>query len=116
MPYITEKNRIELDHQHRMPNSVGEYNYMMSKRLNWLLKRDGLRYSTLTRLMDKLDQWRRAPSTYQVRADTSHHEMIRSAARDAQLEFYRRIVVPYENKMIKKNGDVYEKEIIDRLT
>lgn len=32
-----------------------------------------------------------------------------SAFEAAKLEFYRRAVVPYENKKIEENGDVYDK-------
>ena len=35
---------------------------------------------------------------------------IRAALQDAHDEFYRRICVPYEDKKIEENGDVYAEE------
>ena len=41
------------------------------------------------------------PLTYQTMND------IIGALEGAKLEFYRRVVVPYENDKIEQNGDVY---------
>lgn len=34
------------------------------------------------------------------------------ALEGAKLEFYRRVVVPYENKKIEQNGDVYNRNLL----
>lgn len=79
MPYITEERRDEINGGRR-PFTPGELNYCVTKML--------------------LSYWSIEPS-YQNIND------ILGALEGAKLEFYRRVVVPYEDKKIEENGDVY---------
>lgn len=80
MPYVKEEQRKVLDDGH-IANSAGELNYM----LTMIIKR----------------YWVNSPENYQAIND------IIGALEGAKQEFYRRIVVPYEENKIKENGDVY---------
>lgn len=81
MPYIRPHQRREVEAFDRALN-CGELNYMITKIINqyWQNRRD---YQTINDIVGALD--------------------------GAKLEFYRRVVVPYEDKKIVENGDVYEK-------
>jgi hypothetical protein len=85
MPYIKTNDRIKLDEliEQLSENigSSGELNYVVTKLLH-LEVRDGggLNYENLNRLMGVMEC--------------------------AKSEFYRQVVVPYENKKIEENGDV----------
>jgi hypothetical protein len=78
MPYINQEARNRLKFD--KPRYAGELNYLIT-----------------TLLMDYYNQ---GPS-YQTIND------IIGALEGAKMEFYRRVVVPYEDKKIKDNGDVY---------
>ena len=84
MPYIEEKQREELAHvvesmREEIRNS-GELNYLITKLIHSYLELHGLSYSTLNDIGGALNY--------------------------ADKEFYRRVVMPYENHKIKENGDV----------
>ncbi len=83
MPYLidTDKQKL-LDHM--WPEHPGE--------LNFLVTSLALRY------------WSKSPRNYRAIND------VIGALEAAKLEFYRRLAVPYENKKIKLNGDVYPDE------
>ncbi len=83
MPYLKfeDKDRL-LDHM--FPQSAGE--------LNFLLTTMARRY------------WSKSAKNYEAL------NSVMGAFASAQQEFYRRVVVPYENKKIHSNGDVYEGE------
>lgn len=80
MPYITPEQREDLDTFTRAPQTAGELNYWLTC---WLM-----------------DYYKKHPS-YQTIND------IVGVLECAKLEFYRRVVVPYEDNKIKENGDVY---------
>lgn len=79
MPYIPTEDR------HRVvmngPSSVGELNFAITRLLIDYVEAAGLSYTTLNDCV--------------------------GACEAAKLEFYRRMVVPYEDKKIAANGDVY---------
>lgn len=79
MPYIKQNRR----NSSICPNpiNVGEINYQITKILNTYLQDSGVSYQTINDIIGALE--------------------------GAKLEFYRRIVVPYEDKKIQENGDVY---------
>ena len=81
MPYLKgfERERIEAG---LCPATPGELNYSISK------------------LIDRYLRFH-APVRYQ------HLNDVLGALQGAKLEFYRRIVVPYEDKKIIENGDIY---------
>lgn len=83
MPYITQKARDELigDKKTRTPETPGELNYMFTVLADEYLNQRGCSYTTLQEVFGALE--------------------------GAKLEFYRRLVVPYEDQKCFDNGDVY---------
>lgn len=77
MPYIKQTRRISCTN----PNTPGELNYLITCLLLDYCEKHGQSYSTYNDCLGALT--------------------------GAQLEFYRRVVAPYEDKKIKENGDVY---------
>lgn len=83
MPYISPEARAHLKDHH--PRDVGELTYELTHVI--------LRYWN----RDKLGRWKR----YQTIAE------IMGALICTALEFYRRVVAPYEDKKCRENGDVF---------
>lgn len=81
MPYIKQQRRHDL-HLGDFPTTAGELNF----EITWKI----------------LEYWNYHAGNYQTIND------ILGALEGAKLEFYRRIVVPYEDKKIKENSDVYK--------
>lgn len=82
MPYLSQRQREELEAEGWMPETPGELNYV------------------ITRFV--LDYWhRKHDKNYQLLND------IIGAMESAKLEFYARIVRPYEDLKRSQNGDVY---------
>lgn len=79
MPYIKDSRRHAIDYD-VLPDVAGELNYK------------------LTQLMKS---YFACHNNYQGIND------IIGALEACKLEFYRRVVVPYEDKKIQENGDVY---------
>jgi len=80
MPYITEKQRNNIEILNFKPVCAGELNYVIT---------------TIIR-----DYYDKSPS-YQSIND------VVGALEGAKLEFYRRVAAPYEDNKIILNGDVY---------
>lgn len=84
MPYIKKERRDEL---HCLTTDVwnietkGELNYVITNLITSFLEKHGTSYSTINDIVGALDC--------------------------AKSEFYRRVAVPYEDKKIEENGDVY---------
>lgn len=81
MPYILQHHR---DDKLFKPLNPGELNYAITRLLDQYLRDKGLSYLYINDCLGALE--------------------------GAKLEFYRRVAVPYEDKKIKENGDVYSKE------
>lgn len=88
MPYISPPQRHVVGTESGLkPVSVGELNYALTKVIMEYLEREtngnkaDLGYTLLNNVLGALE--------------------------GAKLEFYRRVVVPYEDKMKERNGDVY---------
>ena len=80
MPYIQNERKASLDLGNNIENP-GELNYILSLVLIEYLNSHGLSYNTLND--------------------------ISGAMTESLAEFRRRIVLPYEDKKIKENGDIY---------
>lgn len=94
MPYIDPHSRMEKfgergakttpDHifyiGHYSPGTSGELNYLFTMLIKEYL-RNGVNYQKINDVIGALE--------------------------GAKLEFYRRVVAPYEDEKIKQNGDVY---------
>lgn len=82
MPYIKQERRVDISLKGDEPATPGELNY------------------GITSLCAAY--WDGGTKSYQTLND------IIGALEAAKLEFYRRIVVPYENSKMTENGDVYD--------
>ncbi len=80
MPYIKFEDQARIESGER-PKTPGELNYLLSS--------VALKY------------WVNSPENYAAIND------ILGAFEGAKQEFYRRIAVPYENKKIRDNGDIF---------
>jgi hypothetical protein len=80
MPYIAPKQRKEL--ANRTPTNSGELNYCLTVIILDYFHENGGRYQQINDVLGALE--------------------------GAKLEFYRRIVVDYEDGKIKEHGDVYK--------
>lgn len=80
MPYIDPNARYEIANE-RLPETSGELNYVLTKFALCYFTRMGGRYAQINDVLGALE--------------------------GAKLEFYRRIAVPYEERKIIENGDVY---------
>lgn len=82
MPYIKEEDRSVFE-SITLPGTAtaGELNYLITKICQDYIANKGLSYSTLNDITGALE--------------------------NCKLEFYRRLVAPYEDTKIKENGDVY---------
>ena len=81
MPYIKREGRQLLDSGRRLPDTAGELNYIFTRAIFAYVSQKQLSYQTINDVIGALE--------------------------GAKLEFYRRVVSPYEDKKIKENGDVY---------
>lgn len=79
MPYIKQADREDIT-EGFAPGDAGELNYVLS-RVIWEYYQNGKRYQQINDVLGALE--------------------------GAKLEFYRRVVAPYEDEKIKDNGDVY---------
>lgn len=86
MPYISQHFRNPLQRGDRCPNSSGELNFMLTNTIVAYMQHHGLSYKIINDIVGALE--------------------------GAKMEFYRRVAIPYENKKILANGDVYPEEIV----
>lgn len=80
MPYIKSGDRVRLV-EGDPPSSPGELNYLITYLVQEYLEAKKLDYQSINDVLGALE--------------------------GAKLEFYRRVVVPYESQKIDENGDVY---------
>ena len=81
MPYITQKRRDIIDDGEN-PTNAGEIQYLFA--------------TVIKDYLDEIDDY-----SYQDLND------ILGAISGCQMEFYREVVVPYEQQKIKLNGGIY---------
>lgn len=82
MPYVEKKQRSRIINGMSPPETPGELNFMISHVCREYMRHKQKRYSTFNDIMGALD--------------------------GAKLEFYRRIIGPYEDRAILKNGDIFD--------
>lgn len=80
MPYIGKERRKAIE-QGEPPQTIGELNYVITQEVLFYLKQKGISYNSINEIIGVLDC--------------------------CKMEFYRRVGVPYEDKKIKDNGDVF---------
>lgn len=81
MPYISKTEKKLLLSRQIDLTQPGQLNYCVSVLMDDYIEKTGLNYKTLNDLVGALEC--------------------------AKMELYRRIAIPYENKKIEDNGDVY---------
>ena len=81
MPYIDKDRRVEID-SGESPETPGELNYLLTSLcLDYIALAPAVSYGLLNEVVGVLES--------------------------VKLEFYRRVVAPYEDKKMLDNGDVY---------
>lgn len=82
MPYVTDddKNRLVMNLRD-IPKTPGELNYLLTMLSKLYFERNGENYQAINDVVGALE--------------------------GCKLEFYRRLVSPYEDKKIESNGDCY---------
>ncbi|RLF56137.1 MAG: hypothetical protein DRN27_09865 [Thermoplasmata archaeon] len=84
MPYIKKDIRQSLDHHLELISigimSPGELNYCITCLIQRYVKDNGKSYTTMNECIGVLDS--------------------------AKMEFYRRVVAPYEHQKVEENGDI----------
>lgn len=84
MPYISQRARGKFAHIQGHPVDIansGELNYLLTLFINEYLHQHGKHYATMNDVVGALDSTGK--------------------------EFYRRVVAPYEDQAIERNGDMY---------
>ena len=83
MPYISKDDRLDLftNDDGPEPRHAGELNCLFTSIIIKYIDQHGLRYSTLNDVIGALEC--------------------------CKLELYRRVIIPYEDRKIAKNGDIY---------
>jgi len=81
VPYISQGRREILADRELLPQTEGELNYIITRACQEYLSRVGVSYTNLNSIVGVLEC--------------------------AKLEFYRRMVVEYEEGKRRENGDVY---------
>lgn len=94
MPYIPQNDRKKIalvnlsdDNLIFTPENAGELNYVVTKFINNYLEKHGVRYRHINEMIGALEC--------------------------CKLELYRRIASPYEDVVMRKNGDAYTQKIED---
>lgn len=86
MPYIYLYHRADLELKSKIEaQDVGQLNYQITRLLLKYLEMKGLRYDTLNDIVGVLEC--------------------------SKSEFYRRVVMPYEEYKRQENGDIYSSEV-----
>lgn len=86
MPYIKQAQRFEAVY---CDSTAGQLNYSITVLINRYLSDRDLNYQLINDVVGALE--------------------------GAKLEFTRRIAVPYENRKLHENGDVYSPELLNQL-
>lgn len=81
MPYIVKERRQYFAHKDGAIQTPGELNYLTTCLITRYIAENKLSYQTINDIIGALES--------------------------CKLEFYRRVVVDYEDKKIKENGDCY---------
>lgn len=136
MPYVEDSARRRLD-AGGIPENAGELNYVITRTVNEYLSHEDIRYRHINDVVGVLECIRldlyNQTSTSVARSHHTGLEELRSIITQlidgylrrsgddviaavgvlqcTVLEFYRRVAVPYEDKKIRENGDVYSVEL-----
>lgn len=122
MPYIKRNSRHTVSSAtNSLFFTAGELNYYITtKILEFLESGDGVSYATLNNAIGRLegiiigrtdnnshDTWKLIRVLVDQFNRSHTDEDTLGVLRCCQLELYRRMVAPYEDKKIQENGDVY---------
>lgn len=81
MPYIKPQDRFRVN-ETGSPTTPGELNYALTTLVVHYLSAKGVSYATFNDILGAME--------------------------GAKMEFYRRVVSPYEDRKMTENGDVYK--------
>jgi carbamate kinase len=95
MPYLKQKDRTSLDKLQRRVETPGDVAYVVTRDALDLLP-EKFRFADLAKEMGRMYR--------KIRADDKDEEV--GAILCAMMEYYRRLVAKYEDKAIKRNGDM----------
>lgn len=84
MPYIRQERRTEFTEIY--PETAGDLNYAITLQLIRYIRQYGLSYQSCQEAL--------------------------GACREAEMEFRRRVLAPYEDSKIEDDGDVYPKDLL----
>jgi hypothetical protein len=87
MPYINQDERPWIDAGSLQPSTAGQLTYQLTKVITTYLRSD-YKYADLAEVIAALE--------------------------NCKLEFYRRVVAPYEDAKCEENGDVYRTKKYDK--
>lgn len=118
MPYLNE-DQIEKMHKHtsQLGLSRGEMNFILTELVLTYLEGVPINYNSLAKAYEMIPKF--IPGLLSKDSgDTDSFIVLKDrweqAARLAQMEFYRRVLAPYEDIKIQENGDLYS-DIVKRL-
>jgi len=98
MPYITKDARLRLDSGEK-PLNDGELCYLLYKEMLTIYKAQEESFTAARFAMQKAQIFTSLPVGMS-------EETVATVTKMAKLEFYRRIIAPYEDKKREENGDV----------
>ena len=84
MPYIKKAQKYKLAIE--PPSTTGELNYLFTRLMIQYTQRFGIKYNTFNDVIGAIES--------------------------AKIEYYRRVVAPYEKQKIIENGDVYPDSLV----
>ena len=96
MPYIKQEDRKDLSYDGISPKNSGQLNYLLTQII--LIYLDNIR--------EYIPNFGTNPGKYLANT-YSDYNAVMGVLECIKQELYRRLVVPYENKKITENGDVY---------
>lgn len=127
MPYIKSEDRKRLLKGEKA-STVGELNYLITNAIIETIKEEGLSYTTIANIRSAIKEieggdthaaeyslTRKVWNLEVNWKELSCYRDLDAAVDLAFMEFYRRVVVPYENQKIRENGDVYPESIAPRI-
>lgn len=119
MPYIDKSRREELAKEVvREAKTRGELNYLITLRMIEELNKRGKSYNNMNDIIGEMkdnyysldhiekSKFQKDINSIKEWARITYTEKV-GVIECAVLEFYRRVVAPYEDEAIKRNGDVY---------
>lgn len=118
MPYLTDTDKMKLDEKPLEQWSAGDINYAVTNRAIARLMTMEVNYNNLQSVFHMIPKFAKEFADM-IDCDCSEYDFylrrFMGAADLARLEFYRRLIAPYEDMKIKENGDVYPRTLLHKV-